>query len=87
MIKLPNIGNPSVVQVNNFYSKSTKMYMNYTESQYLLKSRELRWALQGGSELSGEWGERNAFSYIISVGDSGTSTFDSITQNLTVNLT
>jgi hypothetical protein len=60
------------------------MYIHYTESQYLLKTRELRWVLEGDSGLSSEWGDKKSFSYIVAVDDSGSSFFSSITQNLTV---
>jgi hypothetical protein len=66
--------------------KPTKLFLNFTETQYLLRTRELRWVLQSDNFLSGSWGDKKAFSFIVSVDDSGSALFSSITQNLTVGL-
>lgn len=60
------------------------MYMKYTESQYLLKTSELRWILEGDSGLSDDWGDINSFGFFVAVDDAGTSFFNTITQKLTV---
>ena len=81
---MPNNGLPTLIDDNDFYKKKTTVYLNYVESQYLLKTRELRWVLQANNGLSGSWGDKSAFSFIVAVDDSGSAVFSSITQNLTV---
>lgn len=82
-MKLPNVGDPSFEVYDGLKTKVT-MYMQYTESQYLLKSRELRWVLEGNSQLSDDWGGVNSFGFFVAVDDAGTAFFNTITQKLTV---
>lgn len=84
LIKLPNNGSPTLVNEVSFYNKDTTVFLNYVESQYLLKTRELRWVLQANNELSGSWGDKNSFSFIVTVDDAGSAIFSSITQSLTI---
>jgi hypothetical protein len=84
LIKLPNNGNPTLVNENKIYLKPTTLFLSFNENQYLLRSRELRWVLQADNGLSGNWGDKNAFSFIVTVDDAGSAVFSSITENLTV---
>ena len=84
MIKLPNNGNPTLIEDVPIFRKPTLVYLNYIETQYLLRTRELRWMLQGNNELSGSWGDKKTFSFIVAVDDSGSAVFSSLTQSLTV---
>lgn len=84
MIKLPNNGNPTLVNENKIYVKPTTLVLTYIESQYLLKTRELRWMLQANNGLSGNWGEKTSFSFIVAVDDAGSKLFSSLTQSLTI---
>jgi hypothetical protein len=84
LIKLPNNGEPTLVNANSIYVKPTTLMLNFIENQYLLKTRELRWVLQANTGLSGNWGEKNSFSFIVAVDDAGSAVFSSFTQKLNI---
>lgn len=86
LVKFPNVGNsaffPSADQ--SYFNSTAYLSIQYTEQDFLLKSRDLRWALQALNPYSGRWGDKNSFYLIAIIDDSGSSLFSAITAGSTV---
>ena len=58
--------------------------IEYTDTDYLMRMRDLRWVLRTNNPFSGVWGDKNSFYFIAIVDDSGSSFFSSITSGMTI---